>query len=68
METEEEIRSLFDELTRNSQPITGTNFPGQTTELPDGTEINLRESSTSGGATIEIKYPNSSRVRKVHVP
>lgn len=68
METEEEIRALFDDLARNSEPVTGTDFPGKVTRLPDGTEIKLRESSTSGGTTIEIKYPNSARIRKVHLP
>ncbi|MFC8046873.1 hypothetical protein [Nocardia sp. NPDC057353] len=65
--TEAEIRELYDDLARGGEPVTGNDFPGKVTRLPDGTEVKLRESSTSGGTTIEIKYPGA-RPRKVHLP
>ncbi|WP_067655988.1 hypothetical protein [Nocardia harenae] len=67
METEAEIRQLYDDLTVNGEPVTGSNAPGERSRLSDGTEIALRESSTSGGVTIEIKYPGG-QIRKVHLP
>ena len=36
-------------------------------ELPDGTTIQYRDFSNYGGATIEIKFPDSPKILKVHI-
>lgn len=64
----ETLRGLFDNWTRGAQrmPARGSNVP-EVYRLPDGTVIQWRLSSRSGGATIDITLPNGS-VRKVHLP
>lgn len=66
MDTDAEIRELYRDLTANAQQETradGTTF----SKLDDGTEISLRDHSSHGGVTIDIKYPNGSTA-KVHLP
>jgi hypothetical protein len=36
-------------------------------ELPDGTKIQYRGYSSSGGDTIDIKFPNDPQIVKVHI-
>ncbi|WP_175584483.1 hypothetical protein [Nocardia cyriacigeorgica] len=68
VDTESEMRQLYDDLTRNGEPMDLGSYPGRGARLPDGTEIRIRDSSTSGGATIDIKYPHRTKPVKVHLP
>jgi hypothetical protein len=67
LDTPEEIRDFWDWLTRGA-----TDLPprGDTTRktLDDGTEIDLRPDSSSGGPTIEVVTPGSGKNPKVHLP
>ncbi|MEV7972338.1 hypothetical protein [Cellulomonas sp. NPDC089187] len=70
--SENELRNLFDELSQGGVDITPStgyyaNGGGKMVRLPDGTEIGLREMSTSTGRpTIDIRYPDR-RTLKIHV-
>jgi hypothetical protein len=44
-----------------------SSYPGKFVELPDGTQIGLRSSSRSGGATID-KFSSDGTYIKVHLP
>ncbi|MDR7169417.1 hypothetical protein J2W56_003158 [Nocardia kruczakiae] len=68
MDTDAEIRQLYEDLTRDGEEIDVGRFPGRGSRLPDGTEIKIRDKSESGGVTIEIKYPDRKRIVKVHLP
>ncbi|WP_175583186.1 hypothetical protein [Nocardia cyriacigeorgica] len=68
VDTEAEMRKLYDDLTRNGEPMDLGSYPGRGARLPDGTEIRIRDSSTSGGTTIDIKYPHRAKPVKVHLP
>ncbi|MEV6322658.1 hypothetical protein AB0M45_15915 [Nocardia sp. NPDC051787] len=68
VETGEEIRQLYEELTRKGEPMDVGTYPGQGSRLPDGTEIRIRDGSKSGGVTIDIKYPGNPEPVKVHIP
>lgn len=65
----EELRELYDAVTRGGKPIEDPSAyrgGGNYVELPDGTGIGWRNSSKSGGPTIDIEYPG--RTVKVHLP
>ena len=64
--TEEELRNLFDKWSEGGADITPGSYDGKMVQLSDGTIVGLRNSSRSGGATIDIKLPNGS-VQKVHI-
>jgi RHS repeat-associated protein len=68
--SEEEIGALYGDLSKGGTPIEPTaNFPadqGQATQLPDGTRIQLRYYSGSGGPTIDA-FINDGPYLKVHV-
>ena len=60
------VRGLFEELTGNSVPAPPSSYPGESRVLEDGTRISYRDGSKSGGATIDIVYPDGTSA-KVHV-
>jgi hypothetical protein len=64
--TPETLRGLFETLTTNSTPAPPNSYPGDSRLLEDGTRISYRPESKSGGATIDIAYPDKS-VTKIHV-
>jgi hypothetical protein len=67
LDTPEEIRDYWDWLTRSAKDLP----PRDDTErkvLDDGTEVNLRPNSSSGGPTIEVVTPGSGKNPKVHLP
>ncbi|MGQ4617305.1 WXG100-like domain-containing protein [Nocardia sp. R7R-8] len=68
MDTEAEIRQLYDDLTRGADTLDVGTYPGRGARLDDGTEIKIRDKSESGGVTIDIRYPGSKRPVKVHLP
>ncbi|MCD2129686.1 WXG100 family type VII secretion target [Rhodococcus ruber] len=66
MATEEEIRDLYDRLAQEGRAIDTGSYAGRAVVLPDGTEVRIRESSSSGGTTIDVVFPNLRRM-EVHV-
>jgi hypothetical protein len=65
--SEQDVRDLYEALSREGRPITESNYRGVGVLLPDGTAVRMRDSSTSGGPTIDIKFPDTPRPVKVHV-
>ena len=66
--TPEAIRGLFDQLIQNASPVSPpTTYPGEEMQLDDGTKIRYRDTSGWGGPTIDITYPDGSKVA-VHLP
>ena len=61
----EGLQSLYDELSAGGTPLSNT-YPGEMVELPDGTTVGLRQTSASGGPTIDVKLPDGTQL-KVHV-
>ena len=55
--------SLFDKLSSGGKAVEGSTYPGNMVKLADETSVGLRGSSTSGGPTIDIKFPEGSFVR-----
>lgn len=70
VDDEDELRALFDELSVggvDKTPTTGAYANGgKLVELPDGTRVGLRPTSSDGRPTIDIKYPDDRRM-KVHI-
>jgi hypothetical protein len=67
VESEAELREFFDSWTEGATQVPGS--PPKIPErfkLPDGTMVQWRTSSASGGATIDIVTPGSG-MRKVHL-
>lgn len=68
VETDGEIREVFDELSEGGVDMTPDDYNGRIVRLPDGTTVGLREVARSApGATIETTFPDGRRSRKVHV-
>jgi hypothetical protein len=67
LDTPDEIKNFWDWLTKSARDLPPR---GDTTRriLDDGTEVNLRPDSTSGGPTIEVVTPGSGKNPKVHLP
>ncbi|WP_212748683.1 hypothetical protein [Nocardia cyriacigeorgica] len=68
VDTDQELESLYKDLTREGKPSSMRDYDGEVKELPDGTKIGLRNYSESGGRTIDIWYPGRSAPVKVHLP
>jgi hypothetical protein len=68
LDSEAEIRQLYEDLTRSADTLDVGGYPGRGARLEDGTEIKIRDKSESGGVTIDIIYPGSKRPVKVHLP
>jgi len=70
VETEDELRALYDELSVGGKDVTPTTGAyakdGKMVQLPDTTRVGLRETSTSGGPTLDITFPNGTKI-KVHI-
>ncbi len=66
VDTDQQLRDLWDSLTTEARLADGDKYPGKVMELPDGTKVRLRESSRSGGATMDITYPDGG-IAKVHI-
>jgi hypothetical protein len=65
--TPEELKEFWDWLTKGAKDLPPR---GDTTRkiLDDGTEVDLRPNSSSGGPTIEVQTPGSGKNPKVHLP
>jgi hypothetical protein len=65
--TSEEIQKFYEWLTGNSVGnLPPFGFPRR--QLEDGTVIEMRPSSSSGGPVIEVKPPGAKQGPKVHLP
>jgi RHS repeat-associated protein len=62
--TPEEMNGLFAQLSKGGQPVESS-YPGSEVQLPDGTRIGLRSTSSSGGPTIDINQDGN--ITKVHL-
>ncbi|MEB3031297.1 hypothetical protein KV113_06965 [Mycolicibacter sp. MYC340] len=67
LETSEQIRQLYDELTQNATPIPPGSYPGEWKVLEDGTKIGFRTDSKFGGPTTEVWYPGSKDSVDIHL-
>jgi hypothetical protein len=67
LDTPEEMQHFWDWLTKDARDLPPR---GETTRkaLEDGTEIDLRPGSASGGITIEVIQPGPGKNPKVHLP
>ena len=63
---ERALHELFDQLTVGAARRSRPQYKGDWFERPDGIEVGLRSDSRSGGATIDVHYPDD-QVRKVHI-
>ena len=66
VDSEDALEGLFGRLSAGGKPVQGSAYPGRLVELPDGTKVGIRATSTSGGPTIDIHPPSGPRL-KVHV-
>jgi hypothetical protein len=66
VDSAEDLQSLYNELSKGGKTISWKNYDGMVVELPDGTQIGIRQISKTGGPTIDIVYPDGS-IGKVHV-
>ena len=70
VKSDAELKALFAQLTQGGTPVT---LPARYTggvggaKLPDGTQIWMRDTSVSGGATIDIKLPDAVKPLKIHI-
>ncbi|MGO8877649.1 MAG: RHS repeat-associated core domain-containing protein [Acidimicrobiales bacterium] len=64
--SDQELNQVFDELTENGSPTTWKGYDGSVYELPDGTQVGLRGSSSTGGATIDIRTSAGDQW-KIHI-
>jgi RHS repeat-associated protein len=67
VDSPEELQTLYDELSRGGEPATPLGYDGEMVKLPNGTRVGLRNTSSSGGPTIDISRPGQPVV-KVHLP
>jgi hypothetical protein len=67
LDTPDQIADFWDWLTRGAKDLPPRGDTARKT-LDDGTEIDLRPDSSSGGPTIEVVSPGSGKNPKVHLP
>ena len=66
VESDVKLQRLYDELASGGEPIAIDRYDGQWVRLPDGWSIGLRNDSSSGGRTIDLRSPQGDTV-KVHI-
>jgi hypothetical protein len=67
VDNDAELRQVYDEMTVGGKQLPSGSYPGTRMELPDGTQVSIRESSRSGGATIDIRWPDGASKGKIHI-
>ncbi|MBZ7965046.1 hypothetical protein H2280_08360, partial [Campylobacter sp. 2457A] len=72
VESKKELDKLWKKLTKNSKELENKvdkryGKPIYRRQLDDGTEINYREASRSGGETIDIHTKDVKGIRKIHI-
>ncbi len=66
VDSEGELNALHDELTAGGQPVEWSGYKGTVIERTDGVRIGIRGTSTTGGATIDIRLPDGT-MQKIHI-
>jgi hypothetical protein len=66
VESDAELRRLFADLTHGARRLDNGSYPGERYLRPDGVEVRLRHSSTSGGATIDLEFIDGTG-KRVHI-
>ena len=61
-----ELQSTYDALTTKATPFERAGYDGTWVRTADDVEIGLRNSSASGGRTIDIRMADGS-IQKVHI-
>ena len=64
--SEDELRGLYNRWSQGGTDITPTGFNGTRVQLSDGTIVQWRGTSKSGGATIDLNIPGMDPM-KVHI-
>ena len=64
--TQAELDALYQSIAKGATDVTPPSYSGQMVELADGTRVGLRPTSSSGGATIDVFYPDGTQ-GKVHL-
>ncbi|MFD0363891.1 hypothetical protein ACFQZZ_20770 [Nocardia sp. GCM10030253] len=67
VDTVQDMRSLYEDMSRNGEPMNIGTYPGKGVRLADGTEIRIRDKSVSGGVTMDLKAPGERKPFKVHL-
>jgi hypothetical protein len=67
LDTPDQISDFWDWLTRGAKDLPPRGDTARKT-LDDGTEVDLRPDSSSGGPTIDVVTPGSGQNPKVHLP
>jgi len=67
VKTPEELKEFWDWLTKGAKDLPPRGDTARKV-LDDGTEVDLRPNSSSGGPTIEVVTPGSGKNPKVHLP
>ena len=52
-----ELQGIWDSLAAEGKPVQWQGYNGEAVELPDGTMIGIRQTSSSDGPTIDINQP-----------
>jgi RHS repeat-associated protein len=61
------LQALFDQLSAGGIRISRPSYDGQWVRMNDGCEVGLRNSSTSGGRTIDVRSSDGISRWKVHI-
>jgi hypothetical protein len=61
-----ELEIIWRDIRNGGRTVAHPSYPGSLIELPDGTLVGGRPHSTSGGPTIDIKFPDGT-IRTIHV-
>jgi RHS repeat-associated protein len=64
VDSPEELQRIYDGLSSGGKPVSSS-YPGEEVELPDGTRVGIRETSKSGGPTVDINQGGTQY--KIHV-
>lgn len=59
VDSDAQLQTIFNELSADGTPIEWQGYDGEVVELPDGTQIGLRNASRSGGRAIDIVQGSS---------
>jgi RHS repeat-associated protein len=62
VDSPEELQQIYDELSVGGKPATPEGYDGEMVKLPNGTRVGLRNTSSTGGPTIDINT-GSARYR-----
>jgi hypothetical protein len=66
VENESKVWKIFQDLTVNAELISRPTYPGSWYSLPGGGQIGIRETSASGGVTIDLDIPGIP-INKIHI-